>query len=881
MLVFLQRAFERLDIARQDSDTSLFMHLMYVGEFVTKIVTLAMIAGIEDDSDRHRYRILYKLVRADGLGDWGTAIDEILTGPAAQSLLEEARVEQQELSEKCAPGAWQYDCAARLDECLRSIDATRDQFPFKADARRWFAQFAELRNKTKAHGATSASTCSAICPPLEQSVRLLVEHFSLFKREWAYIHRNLSGKYRVTKLSDKAQSFDPLKNSSTATKWGSLPDGVYVTYDRPRHVELMVSDAESTDFFVPNGAFTNKKFEMLSLISDTRKQLDVTPYLSPAGDLPQSETQGLGLLDVQGNVFGNLPGLTSTYVSRSILESDLEERLLNDRNPVVTLVGRGGIGKTSLALTVLHKLKFSDRFGAIFWFSARDIDLLPEGPKLVRPHLLSEGDIAKEFSRLVKPDEAGAKGFKPINFFAECLTKTPFDFPILFVFDNFETVRNPQELFAWIDTYIRLPNKILITSRSRDFKADYPVEVFGMSEAESDLLIDLTAAQLSIGSLVNEEFKRDLYRESDGHPYVIKLLLGEAANSGKTGKVERIVAGKEEVLDALFERSYASLSPSAKQIFLTLCNWRSVVPAIAIEAVTLRTANEYLDVESALKELRRTSFIEAAESDRDEGAFLSVPLVASVFGKKKLDVSPMKTAVAANVAILQYFGAAQKTDIRHGIGPRIERFFRRVADEVNQNPGCLAGYVPMLEFIARRYYRGWWLLADLYEEAGQDASFQKTKECVSRFLEAGLNPSEKRDAWERMAWLCRRTQDGLGEVHALVELCSVPNIEFTAVSDAINRWNMLFKQQYLPIATDERVILGTRLLSLAESRLTEADATDYSRIAWLALALHNETTGRRLTLEGLAIDPYNEHCVKLALKLGLQPDLPTSGIACS
>ena len=423
---------------------------------------------------------------------------------------------------------------------------------------------------------------------------------------------------------------------------------------------------------------------------------------------------------------------------------------------------------------------------------------------------------------------------------------------MLFVFDNFETVRNPQELFAWIDTYIRIPNKILITSRSRDFKGDYPVEVMGMSEAESDQLIELTVKQLSIEKLVTEEFKRDLYRESDGHPYVIKMLLGEVANSGKAGKVERIVAGKEEVLDALFERTYAALSPSAKQIFLTLCNWRSLIPAIAVEAVTLRTANEHLDVESALDELRRASFIEVTDSERDEGAFISVPLVATVFGKRKLDVSPMKSAVAANVAFLQYFGAAQKTDIKHGVGPRIERFFRRVADEVSKQPESLNSYVPILEFIARRYYRGWWYLADLYEEVGQDSSYQKTKECLSRFLEAEVNAIERRRAWERMAQLCRRTGDGVAEVHALVELCSVPNIELPAISSAINRWNQLFKQQYLTITTDERVILGTRLLDLADARHGEGDATDFSRFAWLALALHDEERAKRFTLEGCA-----------------------------
>ena len=55
------------------------------------------------------------------------------------------------------------------------------------------------------------------------------------------------------------------------------------------------------------------------------------------------------------------------------------------------------------------------------------------------------------------------KGFKPIAFLGETLTKSAIG-PILFVFDNFETVQNPPELFTWLDTYIRLPNKILITA---------------------------------------------------------------------------------------------------------------------------------------------------------------------------------------------------------------------------------------------------------------------------------------------------------------------------------------------------------------------------------------------------------------------------------
>jgi hypothetical protein len=163
------------------------------------------------------------------------------------------------------------------------------------------------------------------------------------------------------------------------------------------------------------------------------------------------------------------------YIHRVQLESELYERIMDDRHPVITLVGRGGIGKTSLALSVLHRLTQTKKFAAILWFSARDIDLLPQGPKLVKPDVLDEKDIAKEFVSLIGPAEAQEKGFKATEYFANALTKSPLSEPLLIVFDNFETVRNPLELYNWMNAYVRVPNKVLITTRFRDFKGDYPV----------------------------------------------------------------------------------------------------------------------------------------------------------------------------------------------------------------------------------------------------------------------------------------------------------------------------------------------------------------------------------------------------------------------
>jgi hypothetical protein len=863
---------ERVEIARQDSDTALFLHLMYTAELLVKLVCAGMLASLCDDTDRHRYRLAHRLVRADGVGEWAATLDEILIGPAAQCIPEEARTEHRELTQKCNPGDWQYDAVICLDSCLRILDSHREGFPFKLEGKRWFLLFTELRNRTRAHGATSPSLCSQICPHLEKSIRLVIENFSLLKREWAYLHRNLSGKYRVTKLSDTALNFDILKGSRIPDPWKSLQNGIFVFIGCPWRVELIESDADAMDFFFPNGAFTDTKYELISYLTDSRRAGDSTRFLAPATPLPKSETHGLGRLDVQGSIFGNVPPSPSGYVNRTLLQKDLQECLLDDRHPIVTLVGRGGIGKTALALSVLHEISKLERFGATFWLSARDIDLLPEGPKLVSAHILSQRDIAKEFVRLMEPSEANTKGFNPVTYFCDALAKSPAGFPLLFAIDNFETVSNPSELFAFLDAHIRLPNKILITTRSREFKADFPVDVMGMTEEESEELIDVASVSLGIKSLLTSDYRRQLIRDSDGHPYIIKILLGEVAKAKTLVKVERIVASKDKILDALFERTYTSLSPAAKQVFLTMCNWRSTVPRIALEAVMLRPANESMDVEEAIDELIRCSFIETVLVPELNESILAVPLAASVFGQKRLRASPMITAVQANTALLLNFGAGQKTDAKSGIGSRIERFFRAVAEKAANDSSVIEVHLPMMEFLAQRYPRGWLLLSRVYEESTLENAAEKAKGYLRRYLEDVDDPEEARVVWSQLSRLCRGTEDWVGEIHALVELCSLPGTNVREISDGLNRWNSLFKQQTLSIAGDERQILGRRLVQLFEQNPAAATATDMSRAAWICMALHEEQRAEKFVRQGLALDPENEYCQNLAAKLKLQLD---------
>lgn len=117
--------------------------------------------------------------------------------------------------------------------------------------------------------------------------------------------------------------------------------------------------------------------------------------------MPSSETEGLSQLDTVGNCFTNLPILTDNYIKRPELEKELESVIsLEDRFPIITLKGRGGIGKTSLGIHVIRELASTERFELIIWFSARDIDLHLEGPKQVQTKVLNQKDIAKDYGKI-------------------------------------------------------------------------------------------------------------------------------------------------------------------------------------------------------------------------------------------------------------------------------------------------------------------------------------------------------------------------------------------------------------------------------------------------------------------------------------------------
>lgn len=863
MLFALDRMHHRYEAERGDSDVAGFHCLLYYGELLTKALVACLAAGVGDDRERTRYAILHDLVRADAVGDWEQALQAILVGRASQNLPEPFRPYQRELTERLPAGCWQHEAVERLHRAAGILSIEVEPLPATVVARLWFPAFAELRNKTRGHGAPRGVECSGALPEFERSVLLLRDHLSAFRAPWAYLHRNLSGKYRVTALSGDPAPFAYLKSRTDV----QLQDGVYVFCGEPLLIELAFSDPEATDFFLPNGQFHRETFEILSYITNERRRVDGTPYLRPANVLPDSETHGRGILEPIGDLFSNLPPAPANYVRRPELESQLGDALQRERHEIVTLSGPGGAGKTSTAIRALHDLSdhSGGRFECVVWFSARDIDLLESGPKSVRPRGVTVEDFATEFVLLLEPPESTAKGFRPSDYLARALAAGPLG-PTLFVFDNFETVADPPSLYRWLDTHVRSPNKVPITTRMREFTGDLPLQVRGMTEDEAGELMTVWSKLLGIQNLLTGDYKAALYKEADGHPYVIKIMLGEVAKTGHATKPERIVASREDILTALFERTYVNLSPAAQRLFLLLCSWRSAVPTVCVEAVVLGNAEERIDVQAAVDELRRLSLIDETSAP-DGQPFLSVPFVAAVFGKRKLATHPYRLAIEADNRLLQNLGPTTKDQIRYGIEPRLQRLLRTIAARVSNAELTLESQLPMLEFLASKLPSTWLDLARLCEEQASRDWLEGARLYLRRFIEAAPGSPVLAHAWERLATLSLRLGDNLGHVHALVSLCDVAGVDAERISNVANVLNDLLvaakRDGRTVLPPDPKRFSLEHVAAALERHQRELDATGFSCLAWLYLNLGDEGRAGTAVTRGLQRDHDNHHLIAL------------------
>jgi hypothetical protein len=388
-----------------------------------------------------------------------------------------------------------------------------------------------------------------------------------------------------------------------------------------------------------------------------------------------------------------------------------------------------------------------------------------------------------------------------------------------------------------------------------------------MQSAEAEELITITAKRLGISSLINDQMVREIVQESDGHPYAMKVLLGEIEKAGEPRKLRRVVANRDDVLTALFERTYQSLSPLERRVFLTFAAWNSAVPRVAAEAVILNSVEERVDIEDAIDTIARYSLVEIYTYPKDNQANIRVPLAASIFGQRKLKVDSMKDAVKRDVEFLQMFGPEGRGTHPNGFRPRLLRLLGNVSDKIEKGES-LAGFLPVLEMVCTHYTEGWLIFSRWLLEDGSKESLDRAEKAARKFLEHDVDEGDAAEAWRLVANCCYRRGDMLGEVHAFIERSQYQVVPFFDLSNTAYRLNTVLAKGQLHVDPEEKKALAGRLLESMRARRSEANADDLSRMAWLSIHLGDEASASDFVLSGLSLEPDNYHCAKLKSRLG-------------
>lgn len=298
------------------------------------------------------------------------------------------------------------------------------------------------------------------------------------------------------------------------------------------------------------------------------------------------------------------------------------KKIIKGPYPVVSILGDGGIGKTSIALKVAYDLLDDpdSPFEAVVWVTAKATILTTNEIKRINDAIEDSLGLFAKAAEMFGPGE----GTDPIREVLEYLEH----FRVLLILDNLETV---------LDTKLReflleLPvgSKVVLTSRI-GAGVENPVSLDPLTDDESSRLMHALARIRDVKPInaMPAQDRLVLAKAMGGRPAYIRWFVA-GVQSGR--RPEELLKDNDLFLDFCMSNVYEYLSEDAREVIRCM----QVLPgALSPAAIAFLTDFSASRTQSTLLELLTTNFVHMSTKSRNTSVESAYELTD--FGKQYLE----------------------------------------------------------------------------------------------------------------------------------------------------------------------------------------------------------------------------------------------------
>lgn len=290
--------------------------------------------------------------------------------------------------------------------------------------------------------------------------------------------------------------------------------------------------------------------------------------------------------------------------------------------PVISILGDGGLGKTSLALKVAYELldEPAQKFDAFVWVTAKATVLTVNEIRRISDAVQDSLGLFAMAARELGAESSSDPTEELLNYLE--------NFKILLFLDNMETVLD-QRLREFL-LELPLGSKVVITSRI-GLGIENPVQLAPLSEDEAANLLRALARirQVALLSKLPQTQVLSLAKAMGGHPAYIKWFVS-GVQAGK--RPEELLSNNELLLEFCMSNVFEYLDDPAKAVLRSMQALPG--PKTQAELAFLNDCNAK-EVQGALLSLISTNFVQMQSLSPTQ--LLETTYELSDFGKQYLN----------------------------------------------------------------------------------------------------------------------------------------------------------------------------------------------------------------------------------------------------